>query len=90
MTSNGKVAIITGGGTGVGKSSALAVAKEGFSVTIAGRREGPLADTIKEAGADGERMLGVSADVGKPDGVKKVFSETMDRFGRLDSGAAEC
>lgn len=84
MSDNGKVAIVTGGGTGVGKSSALALAREGFSVAIAGRREGPLQDAIKEAGEDGSRMLAVSADVGKPDDVKKIFAETMGRFGRLD------
>jgi len=84
MSSNGKVAIITGGGTGVGKSAALALVREGYSVTIAGRREAPLQDTIKEAGEDGSRMLGVSADVGKPENVKNLFAKTMERFGRLD------
>ena len=83
MSSNGRVAIVTGGGTGIGKHSALALLQDGYSVAIAGRRSGPLDETVKEAGADG-RMLSVPTDVGDPESVKALFARTMEEFGRLD------
>ena len=83
MRSNGRVAIVTGGGTGIGKNSALALLQDGYSVAIAGRRTGPLEETVKEAGAEG-RMLAVPTDVGDPESVKALFARTMEAFGRLD------
>ncbi|MCY4653567.1 MAG: SDR family NAD(P)-dependent oxidoreductase [Dehalococcoidia bacterium] len=84
MASNGKVAIVTGGGTGIGKASALALLRDGYSVTLSGRRMGPLEETVGEAGDDASRALIVSADVGDPDSVKNLFAKTQERFGRLD------
>ncbi len=84
MASNGRVAIVTGGGTGIGKHSALALLRDGYSVTIAGRRLKPLQETVSEAGADGERALAVQTDVGRPEAVRALFAETERRFGRLD------
>jgi len=84
MTSNGRVAIVTGGGTGIGKHSALALLRDGYSVVIGGRRMEPLEATVAEAGKDGERMLGVQTDVGNPEAVLTLFAKTMERFGRLD------
>ena len=84
MASNGKVAIVTGGGTGIGKASALALLRDGYSVTLSGRRMGPLEETVSEAGDDASRALIVSADVGDPDSVKNIFDKTAERFGRLD------
>ncbi len=84
MASNGRVAIITGGGSGIGKQSALALAKDGYSVAISGRRTEPMEETIAEAGEDGSRMLAVQGDVGNPDSVAELFTKTMDAFGRLD------
>ena len=55
MASELKVAIVTGAGTGVGKSAALALLREGYSVTLAGRRVEPLENTVTEAGPDGSR-----------------------------------
>jgi NAD(P)-dependent dehydrogenase (short-subunit alcohol dehydrogenase family) len=83
MSSNGKVAIVTGGGSGIGKHSALALLQDGYSVAIAGRRPEPLQETVREAGADG-RMLAVQTDVGDPESVKALFARTMEAFGRLD------
>ena len=83
MSSNGRVAIVTGGGTGIGKHSALELLRDGYSVTIAGRRPEPLDETVKEADADG-RMLAVPTDVGDPQSVKALFARTMEAFGRLD------
>ena len=84
MTSNGKVAIVTGGGTGIGKHSALALLRDGYSVAIGGRRTEPLEATVVEAGDDAERMLAVQTDVGDPEAVRALFAKTMERFGRLD------
>lgn len=84
MSSEGKVAIVTGGGTGIGKASALTLAADGYSVTIAGRRSEPLDEVIAEAGDAGSRMLGVQTDVGNPDSVKNLFAKSQERFGRLD------
>ena len=83
MGSDGRVAIVTGGGSGIGKYSALALLRDGYSVTIAGRRPEPLEETIEEAGAEG-RMLAVPTDVGDPDSVKALFARTKEAFGRLD------
>ena len=84
MNSNGKVAIVTGGGTGVGKHSALALLKNGYSVAIAGRRVGPLEETKAEAGEAGSRVLVMPTDVGNRDAVKALFAKTYESFGRLD------
>jgi NAD(P)-dependent dehydrogenase (short-subunit alcohol dehydrogenase family) len=79
----GKVAIITGGGTGVGKHSALALLKAGFRVTIAGRRQDVLDAAVAEANAGG-RILAVQTDVGKPDSVANLFQTTLATFGQVD------
>ena len=84
MASELKVAIVTGAGTGVGKSAALALLRGGYSVTLAGRRVEPLENTVTEAGPDGSRTLVVPTDVGKPEAVKALFAATQQNFGRLD------
>ncbi len=84
MTGQDRVAIVTGAGTGIGKCTTLALLREGYSVTLAGRRREPLEATIEEAGPLGERALAIPADVGKPDSVQALFARTRERFGRLD------
>ena len=84
MTTHNKVAVITGGGTGIGKATALAFIKDGYRVVITGRRAEPLDETIKEAAVDGSRMIGVPTDVGNPDAVKTLFAKTKAAFGRID------
>ena len=84
MSSNGRVALVTGAGTGIGKASALALLADGYSVALAGRRVDPLEETVAEAGADGERTIVVSTDVGDPASVKNLFAKTKEAFGRLD------
>jgi NAD(P)-dependent dehydrogenase (short-subunit alcohol dehydrogenase family) len=81
---NGKVAIVTGAGTGIGRSTALALATEGYAVALAGRRAQLLEETIAMAGKAAERMLAVPGDIGQPDGVANLFAATKERFGRLD------
>jgi NAD(P)-dependent dehydrogenase (short-subunit alcohol dehydrogenase family) len=79
-----KVAVVTGGGTGIGKASALALAREGYSVMIAGRRKEPLDATVKQASDAGGQMRSMVADVSDPDVVKRLFAEVKQSFGRLD------
>ena len=84
MTSNGKVAIVTGGGSGIGRHSALALVREGYSVAIGGRRVAALEETIAEAGDDGARMLAVATDVTDAESIRNLFAKTKEAFGRLD------
>ena len=65
MSTHDKVAVITGGGTGIGKACALAFLKDGYRVVISGRRAEPLEETIKEAGVDSSRMIVVPTEIGR-------------------------
>ena len=84
MSPNGKVAVVTGGGTGIGKSAALALVADGYSVAVSGRRLEPLESTKAEAGDAGSRVLPVQTDVGDPAAVKALFAKTKEAYGRLD------
>ena len=84
MNSIGKVAIVTGAGTGIGKRTALALLHEGYSVALAGRRVEPLETTASEAGVDDSRALVVPTDVRDPASVENLFATTKETFGRLD------
>ena len=80
----GKVAILTGAGSGIGRPSALALLKDGWIVAPAGRRADALEETVKRAGADGQRALAVPTDVADPESVKALFDKTVEAFGRVD------
>jgi NAD(P)-dependent dehydrogenase (short-subunit alcohol dehydrogenase family) len=80
----GKVAVVTGGGTGIGRASALALGRSGYSVVIAGRRQGPLEQTVKAAADQGSQLLAVVADVSDPADVQRLFDQAVQRFGRVD------
>ena len=84
MASNGKVALVTGAGTGIGKSSVLQLLGDGYSVVLAGRRIEPLEETIAESGVDDSRAIAVSTDVGNPEAVAELFEKAESTFGRLD------
>ena len=84
MASNGKVALVTGGGSGIGKASALALAEEGFAVVVAGRRSEPLQAVVNEIESKQGRALGVPTDVGNPEAVRDLFAKTKQTYGRLD------
>ncbi|HET9148686.1 MAG TPA: SDR family oxidoreductase [Acetobacteraceae bacterium] len=84
MSGQGKVAMVTGAGSGVGRSATLALLAEGYSVVLAGRRQEALDETVGLAGAAAERALAAAADVTSPDSVEALFTRTRERFGRLD------
>ena len=84
MGSMTKVAVVTGGGTGIGRAVALALAGEGFAVVVAGRREEPLEATAAEGSKLGARVLSVPTDVSDPKSVRALFDKTVATFGRLD------
>jgi NAD(P)-dependent dehydrogenase (short-subunit alcohol dehydrogenase family) len=84
VSATDRVAVVTGGGSGIGRAVALALAAEGWAVAVAGRRREPL-DATAEAGRDlGARVLAVAADVGDPRSVEALFTAVREAFGRLD------
>ena len=84
MSSNGKVAIVTGAGSGIGKAAATALLQEGYSVVLAGRRAAALEQAVKDAGTAAPRALAVPTDVSDPLSVRALFAKTREKFGRLD------
>ena len=83
MGSAGKIAIVTGAGSGIGAATALVLANEGYAVVLAGRREARLEETAAAAPA-GARTLIVATDVRDPAAVRALFEVTREAFGRLD------
>lgn len=84
MSGTTRVAIVTGAGSGVGRASALALLAEGFSVTVAGRREDALQRTVELAGDAAARILAVPTNVCDPVSVANLFATTVEAFGRVD------
>ena len=84
MSPEGKIAIITGAGTGIGRETALVLFEGGYSVVMAGRRVEPLLKTVEDADVDVSRALVVPTDVGDHASVQALFTKTNETFGRLD------
>ena len=84
MSGTTRIAIVTGAGSGVGRASALALLAEGFSVTVAGRREDALQRTVELAGDAAARILAVPTNVCDPVSVANLFAKTIEAFGRVD------
>jgi NAD(P)-dependent dehydrogenase (short-subunit alcohol dehydrogenase family) len=80
--SQNKVALITGAGVGIGRASALALAKAGYALVLSGRRREPL-EEVAAAAAPAECLV-VSTDVTDPASVEALFRAVKERFGRLD------
>jgi NAD(P)-dependent dehydrogenase (short-subunit alcohol dehydrogenase family) len=76
-----RTALVTGGGSGIGRAAAVALAQAGFTVVVTGRRREPLDATVEEAGPD---ALALTCDVRDPASVAAVFGEIDARYGRLD------
>ena len=83
MSTQGKIALVTGGGSGVGRSAAQGLIKAGYTVIVTGRRAEPLNETLEQANAL-DRTLAVPADVGDPDSVAVLFSKIKKTYGRID------
>jgi NAD(P)-dependent dehydrogenase (short-subunit alcohol dehydrogenase family) len=84
MAGTDRVAVVTGAGSGIGRASALALAREGYRVVLAGRRREPLEALAREGEAAGGELLPVPTDVSDPVSVRNLFAETERAFGRLD------
>jgi NAD(P)-dependent dehydrogenase (short-subunit alcohol dehydrogenase family) len=84
MNANGKVALVTGAGSGIGRAASLALHSAGYSVVLAGRRAAELERTAASAKASDTRMLSVPTDIGQPESVRELFARSKETFGRLD------
>jgi NAD(P)-dependent dehydrogenase (short-subunit alcohol dehydrogenase family) len=82
---SGKVALITGGGTGIGRACALAFAREGAKIAVAGRRREPLEAVIQEIEGAGGKALALTCDVTQTASVAAALSQSEQHFGRLDT-----
>ncbi len=80
----GKFALVTGGGTGIGRAAALALSGAGFSVMLAGRRRAPLEEAQAAIAAAGGKASFRECDVGRPADVDALFAAVKSEFGRLD------
>ncbi|MGO8772180.1 MAG: SDR family NAD(P)-dependent oxidoreductase [Mycobacterium sp.] len=84
LSMEGRVAVITGGGTGIGRASALVLAERGADIVLAGRRLEPLESTAGEITALGRRAVAVPTDVTDAEQCRALVDTTLAQFGRLD------
>ena len=80
----GEVAIVTGGGRGIGRAIAVALAKAGASVAVVAGSEDQLAETVREITELGSRAISIAADVSHPDAVQKMMVEVEKSLGSVD------
>jgi 3-oxoacyl-[acyl-carrier protein] reductase len=81
---NGKTALVTGGGRGIGRAIALALAGEGCNVAIISRTQEEIKQVAEEIEKIGSRSLAVTADISKPAEIEQMVEKTLNTFGRLD------
>src|SRR5690242_11390248 len=84
MAASAKIALVTGAGTGVGRAVAIALAKAGYNLVLAGRRKEMLDKVAAEINAAGAQALAVPTDVSKRDSIVSLFTTVKSTFGRLD------
>jgi NAD(P)-dependent dehydrogenase (short-subunit alcohol dehydrogenase family) len=84
MVAGGRIALVTGGGSGIGRAVALSLQSAGYSVVVAGRRAAELEKTTASATPGGGKMLAVPADVSDPASVQALFARIKEALGRLD------
>lgn len=80
----GKVVIITGGGTGIGKAMSLAFAKEGAAVVVAARSLSRLEEVVNEIKSKGSKAKAIVTDISDPKQVERMVSQTVEEFGKID------
>jgi 3-oxoacyl-[acyl-carrier protein] reductase len=81
---DGKIAIITGGGSGIGRGLALALAEEGARVVVCGRRASKLDETVQAVGKQGGEALAIQANIAVEQDVDRVVSTTLQKYGQID------
>lgn len=79
-----KTALVTGAGSGIGRATAIALARDGWNTVFAGRTRPRLEEAIAAAGSTEAKALAIACDVSKPDSVETLFAEIESSFGRLD------
>jgi citronellol/citronellal dehydrogenase len=79
-----RVALVTGGGTGMGRATAIEMARSGADVVVLGRREGPIEDCAAAIREIGGHAIAISADIRLPDEIESAMQRIKDEFGRLD------
>ena len=84
MNLEGKVALVTGGGSGLGEAAARLLAQRGAKVMVLGRTEDELKEVVKSIKDEGGEAAYVVADISKPDEMEQAVQQTVDQFGRLD------
>ncbi|KQP30690.1 hypothetical protein ASF27_19310 [Methylobacterium sp. Leaf102] len=80
----GRIAMVTGAGSGIGRAVALGLAEAGYAVVLAGRRRARLEAVAEAVRGQGGEALSVEADVADPDSVARLFAATREAYGRLD------
>lgn len=84
MTVKGKVALITGGGSGLGEAAARVLAREGAKVVVLGRTADEVKQVAEDIRTSGGEAMHVTADIAKPDAMQKAVQQVIDQWGRLD------
>jgi NAD(P)-dependent dehydrogenase (short-subunit alcohol dehydrogenase family) len=84
MSTQMKVGVVTGAGSGIGRAAALALLADGYHVALAGRRPEPLRETAEASGVAATHALAVATDVRNPEEVRALFARTTQTFGRVD------
>jgi NAD(P)-dependent dehydrogenase (short-subunit alcohol dehydrogenase family) len=84
VTGHGKIGVVTGGGSGLGRASALALLDQGWSLALAGRRKDALEETVELSGLGPDRVIPVPTDISSATEVAALFETVRGHFGRLD------
>jgi NAD(P)-dependent dehydrogenase (short-subunit alcohol dehydrogenase family) len=84
MDLQGKVALITGAGSGIGKASAIRLAQEGARIAALGRDKDELQQTVQEIERNGGEATPITADISKPDEMRRTYEQVIDQWGRVD------